>query len=177
MSGLLYLTSEDFNVQEGTRGKLLCNTISGFSLILFYSTQCRFCQNLIPIFKQLPGSIGNCQFGMVNVGNNVDLIRMSGQTVTPLEYVPYIVLYLDTKPFVSYSGPSDLGEIQRFVIEIANSIRNKPTFAHPKVQEQKGKVIPAYTIGVPLCGTDDVCYLKNDEAYVPGPNQGRPGAR
>ena len=50
MSGLLFLNSEDFHLNKGTRGPIMCNNIQGFSLILFYSTQCQHCKELIPIF-------------------------------------------------------------------------------------------------------------------------------
>ena len=50
MSGLLFLNSDDFNVLNGEKGKILSTEIKGFSLILFYSTQCEYCKKLIPIF-------------------------------------------------------------------------------------------------------------------------------
>ena len=67
MSGLLFLAIEDFVLSKGTKGNILCTSIPGFSLILYYSTQCPHCQTLIPIFKKLPGSINGCQFGIINI--------------------------------------------------------------------------------------------------------------
>ena len=49
MSGLLFLTNDDFVLNKGTKGNILCTSIQGFSLILFYSTQCPHCKSLIPI--------------------------------------------------------------------------------------------------------------------------------
>ena len=43
--------------------------------------------------KQLPGTVTGCQFGMINVSKNKKTIRMSKNTITPLTYVPYIILY------------------------------------------------------------------------------------
>ena len=77
MSGLLFLTSQDFQIQKGVKGPILCTNIQGFSLILFYSTQCTHCQTLIPIFKILHGAIGGCQFGMINVSHNKQCVLMS----------------------------------------------------------------------------------------------------
>ena len=70
MSGLLFLTADDFQLVKGVKGNIMCTGIQGFSLILFYSVQCEHCQSLIPIFKTLPGTVGGCQFGMINVSNN-----------------------------------------------------------------------------------------------------------
>ena len=64
-----------------------------------------------------------------------------------------------------YNGPHDNNEIRRFVIEVANKVQSKQKFSKENVKE-KGKNIPEYTIGIPLCGPDDkVCYLEFDNAY------------
>ena len=167
MSGLLFLTSEDFGVTSGNKGDILCHGIPGFSLILFYSTQCVHCQTLIPIFKKLPGSIGGCQFGMINVSTNKKCIRLSKDTITPITYVPYIILYIQGKPFMKYNGPHDSNEIRRFIIEVSNKVQNKQKFTDKEVKDD-GKGIPQYTIGHPLCGPNDkVCYLPMEDAYPP----------
>ena len=51
MSGLLFLTTDDFQLVQGTKNKIMTHNTRGFSLILFYSTQCVHCKDLIPIFK------------------------------------------------------------------------------------------------------------------------------
>jgi thiol-disulfide isomerase/thioredoxin len=165
MNGLLFLSSEDFTISKGTKGNILCTSIPGFSLILFYSTQCSHCQKLIPVFKRLPGSIGGCQFGMINVSSNKTCVQMSKDTVAPITYVPYIILFVNGRPLLRYNGPHDLVEIKRFVVEVAQKIQNKQKFSEKVVQDPRGG-IPAYTIGHPLCGQDDVCYLEFDEAYM-----------
>jgi thioredoxin-like negative regulator of GroEL len=88
---------------------------------------------------------------------------MSKQTIAPLQYVPYIVLYIDGKPFMRYDGPQDEVEIRRFILEVANQIQEKPNFANSVANGKKA--LPAYTIGQPVCGEQDVCYLEYNEAY------------
>jgi hypothetical protein len=173
MSGLLFLTVDDFLISRGTKGNILCNTIGGFSLILFYSTQCQHCQNFIPIFKKLPGTVGGCQFGMVNVGANKGLIRMSKETITPLTFVPYIVLYINTRPFMAYRGNADINEIRRFVIEVSQKINNKQKFSEEKVQEQARGSVPPYTIGHALYGDEEDFYKEFIVAY-PSLNDKKP---
>lgn len=164
MSGLLFLTSDDFHVANGTKGKILCHSIPNLSLILFYSTMCEHCQNLIPIFKRLPGTIGGCQFGMINVSTNKKCVQDSQETITPIEYVPYIILYINGRPFMRYNGPQDSGEIRRFVMEVAKKVNTKQQFSSKHVK-QPSKKIPEYTLGIPLCGEDNKCYLIMDKAY------------
>lgn len=167
MSGLLFLTSEDFFLGKGQKGNLLCTNIPGFSLVLFYSTQCGFCQNFIPVFKKLPGTLGGCQFGMINVSQNKKCVEMSQHTLTPIKYVPYILLYIDGKPFMVYKGEGNEAQIRQFIVDISNNIQKKQNFSKERVKEDTPTGIPEYTIGKPVIGGKDqmVCYLTNEEAY------------
>lgn len=169
MSSLLFLTSADFTLGRSVDGQVMCIPIHGFSLILFYSEKCKHCKTLLPIFRRLPETVGGCQFGMVNVNTNKKCIAMSKQTINPLEYVPYIVLYFNGKPCSIYKGPHDSSIISRFIVEMAKNIKGKQssntgTIGNGVLTKQKNK-IPAYTIGTPLCGEGDVCYLEFDTAY------------
>jgi len=166
MSGLLFLQAGDFSIQSGTKGDILCNSIRGISLILFYSTKCEHCQALIPIFKRLPGTIGGCQFGMINVTMEKDIVRMSSNTISPIKYVPLIILFVNGKPFIRYDGPHDENEIRKFLVEVTTKLQTKDKFSSDKVKESKNeREIPAYTVGHPLCGQDNVSYLEFEEAY------------
>lgn len=166
MSGLLFLSSQDFTLTKGTKGNIMCHNIPGFSLILFYSTHCEYCQNLIPIFKRLPGTIGGCQFGMINVSQNKACVRMSRNSIAPLSYVPYILLYINGKPFMVYKGRPDGNDIRRFVMDVANNIQKKQSFSAEVNIRKEGRNVPEYCIGQPLYGFEkNVCYLSSTEAY------------
>jgi len=125
MSGLLFLTSDDFQLQKGIKGNIMITNIPGFSLILFYSMQCNHCLQLIPIFKQLPGRIGGCQFGMINVSQNKNCIILSRNTISPIDVVPYIILFINGKPYMRYQGPHNEQEISRFIVEISQNLQAK----------------------------------------------------
>lgn len=168
MSGLLFLSQDDFSVQRGTKGNVLCTSVRGISLVLFYSTQCVHCQSLIPIFKKLPGNVGGCQFGMINLSHNKKCLIMSKETIAPIKVVPYIILYINGKPYMRYNGPHDPNEIARFIVEVSEKLRNKQTFSNEdkRVKENPDTGIPDYTTGIPLCGPDNkVCYLDFNDAY------------
>jgi len=178
MSGLLFLTSDDFQITKGTKGNIMCNNIPGFSLILFYSTQCEHCQSFIPVFKRLPTTVGGCQFGMINVSQNKRCVLMSRDTIAPITVVPYILLFVNGRPYMRYQGPHDPKEIGRFIVEVAEKINNQEqgNKKDDAITENPRGGIPAYTIGKPLYGPDDkVCYLEFDGAYgADGNNPGNP---
>lgn len=167
MSGpILYLSSEDFNIQKGLKGDILCHNTPGISLILFYSTHCTHCQTVIPLFKKMPGTIGGCQFGMINVSTNKSIVEMSKNTVTPIKYVPFVVLYINGKPYMIYSGTYEEKKLKDFIFEVVNKLEQKQSFSKEKVKENPETGIPAYCIGKPLCGKADVCYLEFNTAYT-----------
>lgn len=174
MSGLLFLQTEDFSIQKGVKGDILCHNIRGLSLILMYSTNCQYCRDLIPIFKRLPGQLGGCQFGMINVSLEKRVIAMSKATISEIKYVPLIILFVAGKPFIRYDGPHDENEIKRFIVEVSNKIQSKEKFTNKEAAKQKvqtthggiKKEIPAYASGQPLWGDSDDFYLEFAEAYA-----------
>ena len=93
---------------------------------------------------------------------------MSRSSIAPIEVVPYIILFINGKPYMRYQGPHSSEEISRFIIEISQKIQTKQNFVKDDKnikQPKNGKGIPAYTIGKPICA-DDVCYLEFDDAYT-----------
>lgn len=173
MSGLLFLQTDDFSIQRGTKGDILCHTIRGLSLVLFYSTNCQYSRALIPIFKRLPVVLaGGCQFGMINVSTEKNVITMSKATISSIKYVPLIILYVAGKPFIRYDGPHDENEIRRFIREVSSKIQSKEKFtnketARQRVQANDGKrAVPAYASGQPLWGDADDFYMEFAEAYT-----------
>ena len=164
MHGLLFLTSQDFLTTSEKAGNLLCINMDGLSLVLFYSTKCDHCHSLIPIFKQLPNIVSGCKFCMINVTNNKQVVQMSKNTVAPLTYVPYIVLYVNGKPFMRYDGPHDIKELQRFVIEVSKKVSSQQFMKEDEKKEEPKEEIPAYCVGKPY-GGKKVCYLDYGNAY------------
>lgn len=158
MSSLLFLTSEDFVlVNGGQSGNILQHEIGGITLILFYSNQCPYCQQLIPIFKHIPDTISGCQFGMVNVSMNRSLISMAVNTSTPITHVPLMILYVNGKPYMKYDGRPTTKDIINFVVEVSNKAFES------EFTSRNRREIPSYTVGQPLWGQTDVCYLEFDE--------------
>lgn len=176
MNGLLFLSSEDFYVNEQhPTEKLLCTSVNqGLLLVLFYSTQCDHCKKAIPIFRELPQRIHGCSFGMINVSTNAKVVHLSRNTISPIQYVPLIFLYVNGEPYYKYKGNITLPDIQQFIAQMSQMLESKQRFVTPPSAPGqaagtapvalKEKRIPEYSIGIPYCD-EDVCYLEYDEAY------------
>lgn len=185
---MINLTFQDFFIADGKRGKILCNKVKGICLVMFFSPGCGYCKHFLPSFANLSKSLNGCLFGIVNVNNNRQVVAMSRNTIIPITYVPYIILYVDGKPFMRYDGPKDENEIKRFVIEVTRkfSIQNKFASQKPipnqKIQMEGNATIdatnqneiPAYTLGIPKTGgAKQVCYFNYEDAYGSGPSNGQ----
>lgn len=177
---IIFLTADDFLVQEIGRSKLLMTNIKGISVVMFYSTQCKHCHTLLPIFKSLPRMIPNCQFAAANIDLHPRIIAMSRTTIDPISHVPYLVFYANRRPIIKYSGRSDINSIAKFISDVSKSLASQNFFtqtssAHGQKQVEE-RAIPAYTTGFPCSSAshkgdetrichDDVCYLTDADAY------------
>ncbi len=159
---LLFLETDDFEVKQSPNGgTVLCNKLPNYSLILFYSTKCEICKTLLPIYKKLPRMVVGCQFGIVNVSNCKDLVQMSKTTKTVLEYVPYIVIYINGRPFMSYEGRHNENDIAKFVQDVYNDETKRQKNFVAEKNKHITTDIPSYTIGVPVKGDtkSQICYI------------------
>jgi len=112
----------------------------------------------------MPGQLGGCQFGMMNVSNERQIIAMSKQTISEIKYVPLMILYVGGRPFIRYDGPHNETEIKRFIMEVSSKIQSKEKFTKETKPNEK-RDIPAYASGQPLWGDLDDFYMEFAEAY------------
>lgn len=129
MSAIKYLSSNDFYVDNGTNGYVLCcKEAKDISLVLFYSNSCTHCNDFMPVFKQASIENPNCTFCLINVSNNVQVIEMSNLTIAPLKYVPYVIFYINQRPYVRYDGLTNLNQLNMFLQKLMSQIPVKQNF-------------------------------------------------
>lgn len=168
MNSLIFLGEKDFTIQQGKKGNILCNNLSGVSLVLFFSKQCVHCGAVFPIFKELSQSMGGCQFALLNVSTYYSVAQMSQKTISPITHVPFIVLYVNGRPFMKYNGAKTYKDISNFVTEVLSRIQSKKNFTTMKIEHEDD--IPEYSVGIPfnMVCEGEQCYLTFNEAYQKG---------
>ena len=164
---IIKLRSDDFFIENGTKGPILCNGIKGLALTMFWSPNCNICRSLEPLFRRLPQMINNCKFCFLNINENQNIIGLSKETIAPIEFVPYIVFYVNGRPFLQYDDEPTLDRLASFVQYATKLIESKKAFI-----DKGAKIvsdIPAYSIAKPYadfkCNDDGFCYLTYKEAY------------
>jgi hypothetical protein len=173
MNNLIHLESDDFYTADGTKGKVLCCNVEGICIVIFHADggKCSHCDDAIPEFKKAARMLGSVKFGLCNLNRNPDIIRLSKTTIAPLEYVPYVILYVNGRPFLRYEGDRTAEDIAEFLQEVMARLQTKKQFIENKTYKIESE-IPPYTIGIPfnvVCDEDKgVCYLSYADAFKKG---------
>lgn len=102
-TSLMYLQSSNFGVDQTKHGPAICTSIKGISVVLFYSqTRCQYSPAALQEFKKIVGTVNGVMFCVINIDNNMDVVRLSRKTETPIDGVPYIMLYENGVPVQIY---------------------------------------------------------------------------
>lgn len=168
MNNIIYCNDEDFYLVKGQSGKvLLCNSKykDGPFFLFFFSTKCANCDTGMEAFTRLVRKFPpHIKFGAININEFPTIISKSAQSCTPLEYVPYLVLYFKGKPFMRYDGEMDTNEMMTFLADAIKIIDQKKEFIKSSGTEEK---VPEYAGGIPyniVCNKNR-CYIKYNDVY------------
>ena len=121
---IFYISENDFELQDTIQGKVLSLTdkTEGLNLVLFYSSDCSFCNDLFKSgFKELPLEF-SFKFSICNMNVNRKIIHLSKDTISPIEFVPEIFIYLNGYPVLKYEGENEIGELKKFIIEACEKL-------------------------------------------------------
>ncbi len=146
---VIELTPDDFKILNTPRGDVIETILKGVSLILFYNPECKYSQTFMPLLDQMNNTIG-CLFAKFNIVKYSTHTALSLKTKTPLTYTPYIVLYVNGKPYMSYNGPPDEIEMKKLImyIQLMQTITAAMCF-------NENSVIPIYKITTETGTTTD----------------------
>jgi thioredoxin-like negative regulator of GroEL len=162
----MFLTPDDFF----TNNNELCVNVKGYSFVFFMTKTCRFCDDVKGPFNQLSQQIEGCKFAYMDVDQKQQqVVSMSYQTMSPISYVPLLVLFLNGRRvsqfFPDEENPSNnLKKMANFIVAACRhpSSSATPTTSAPKQQNN----IPPYSIGIPgNLASKRVCYLGYENAY------------
>jgi hypothetical protein len=125
--GLIHLSSNNFTLEKTKNGVFLCNSIKGFSVVLFYSLQkCKYSAQALNEFRKVVGSVNGVVFAALDVDKYLDVVRLSRNSATVIEGVPYMMLYYNGIPQQIYPDeyPFLAPDIKQFSATVATNIYN-----------------------------------------------------
>lgn len=135
---IFQLTRQDFHLKPHKKSNLLGTNFEGASLVLFHSSNCVYCSDFLPIYRQLPMKIPFFKYGIINLnqGDNKQVYELSKQTIEPIVGVPMMVVYNDGKPIMIYDGPRQLQFLIEFLSNVQQLLQSRSNF-RTSVQTQQ----------------------------------------
>lgn len=174
MDSVRYLTDQDFETRNGKNGKILCIKDKSFSMVMFSAPTCHHCTKTYPIFKQLSSVIQKCTFSIVDLSAYPQIAIASRSTISPIERIPMIILYISGVPYLRYDGKREAKDIQEFVVHFLGIAQKRPPSSAPPGSHDTGdkeetaqaissmKVTEGYGIPFNLVCDEDDCYVQVD---------------
>jgi thioredoxin-like negative regulator of GroEL len=154
-----FLDNSHFEVNQ--RGELSCK-IKGYVLMLFYSTKCEHCGDMINKFKELNDTVNGCSFAQVNLDTNKELIKKVNASNIKLTFVPFVVLFANGTPYMIYSGPVSTSSLRRFILEVTDAYAKE----FEQTRKSGGKTaISTIDESVGCRMDDDKCRAKAEATY------------
>lgn len=135
-SYLVYLHTCDFQPQQGEKGMMMClhGNVAGFTAVLYYTNDCQYCEEFLHVFRKLSAEIHGCQFCMVNMTKNSDLVEKTKGTIAPITFVPDLIFYVNGIPYMRYEGDGKETNIRQFILDMSERFP-KTTFLPPSSNE------------------------------------------
>lgn len=186
---LIELHSDSFRKLKGTKGYVLgIPNANNLTLVMFYSTQCEYCDQAIPELARLSRHLREnnlpIQVAICDVGKNRSVIKEASDTVDPIKYVPYTVIYLKDRPYVRYNGNKVAEEMFKYLIEVMRRIDTRQQFVktdsrlgngngNGNAEDEKEEPEQTAGIGIPYNTVTEqsVCYLTNEETSGMAPRK------
>ena len=84
-----FLSAHDFYVEDDKLKFVFNYDI----VVLFYSHECPYSQELRPKFHTIEQEIKGIEYGEIDVSIHPDIITLSQETTTPLAYVPLVAIF------------------------------------------------------------------------------------
>lgn len=141
---MLDLTPFDFNILKTPKGDVIeYKSSKDLTVIIFYKNDENkvYSDQYIKIFKEIEQTEMECTFAGINVDEYPNQLELSTNTKTPIHYVPYVVIYVQGRPYMSYSGKIDPVEIIKLItyVQLMQTVTASMQF-DPK------SIIPIYMV-------------------------------
>lgn len=138
------LTEQHFALQQSQKKNVMMLKVQGPVVVFFKTRGCASCAKFEPIFAGVANSDNRVQYGVIDLSVHANVAKMSASTTTPIQAVPFILLYLNGKPFARFTGKKDAASLSSFIakaLATASGAPSPPTkvnYGAPVMQSTRG---------------------------------------
>lgn len=115
------LSLKNFSISNGPKRTLDIN-LEGKVLLFIKMEGCPGCSSFFPIFSELSKMDKRITFAIFDITNQKQVVVMARETTTPIENVPFILMYNNGSPFAKYKGKKSFEGVQNFITTIIKMI-------------------------------------------------------
>lgn len=114
---MLELTPADFKIIKTPKGDLVEYLNKKLFVVLFFKDEenKKYSDEYKRVFAEIEETEFECSFATFNVDKYPEQLELASKTKTPINYVPYVVIYAQGRPYMSYSGKIDSVELVKLV--------------------------------------------------------------
>ena len=137
---ILHLTNNDFYVDNGKKGKVMCTTQKDILFAFFHlnDNECSNCTTMIPEFVNVAKRLPQIKYALVNLSKYPEIFKKTVDTIAPIKYVPYLIIFVNNRPFLRYDGGKSSSEMYEFIKELLENMpKYLPQYQPPQQQSQQ----------------------------------------
>lgn len=111
------LLPSNFNILKTFKGDVVEFLSKDLTVILFYRNEehRKDSDEFKRVFAEIETTGIECKFGIINIDQYPDAAEMASQTKTPITSIPYVVIYAQGRPYMSYQGKIDSVELVKLI--------------------------------------------------------------
>ena len=146
---ILYLTNNDFYVDNGKKGKVMCTTQKDILFAFFHlnDNECSNCTTMIPEFVNVAKRLPQIKYALVNLSKYPEIFKKTIDTIAPIKYVPYLIIFVNNRPFLRYDGGKSSSEMYDFIKELLENMpKYLPQYQPPNTQQGNPYQQPQYQL-------------------------------
>ena len=146
---ILYLTNNDFYVDNGKKGKVMCTTQKDILFAFFHlnDNECSNCTTMIPEFVNVAKRLPQIKYALVNLSKYPEIFKKTIDTIAPIKYVPYLIIFVNNRPFLRYDGGKSSSEMYDFIKELLENMpKYLPQYQPPTTQQGNPYQQPQYQL-------------------------------
>jgi len=179
---IYYLEKRNFEIKDTGKNRVLTlKDLPRLVLVYYFTSSCPYCKTFTPFFHQLPHQLhGDIKYAVANAENIKSVMQQSLETTTPIDQVPYVMLYNYGWPIERYQGPTDVQSLRSFLelaaAKILKNGDNTENSAANATTKQENSQTPSQSAPQLPKNPNRVCYLNYCEAYKNNVMQRTPNA-
>lgn len=140
---MIELTPQNFNIIKTSKGDLVEYLDKELTVILFYKNDenIKYSNEFKRIFSEIEETDFECKFACIDVDEYPEQLEIASKTKTPINYVPYVVVYAQGRPYMSYSGKINSEEIVKLItyVQLMQTVT-------ASIQFDTKSIIPMYVV-------------------------------